>query len=81
MLHLLQSAKPMKENFHRIKSTEKFVRRSYRIRNQPEKDETVKVRVIGSGSFGDPASLYVRTSDHSKYFLNKNKKNHSIFTI
>lgn len=37
------------------------------MRNQPERNEAIKVRVIGSGSFGDPASLYIRTSDHSKW--------------
>lgn len=60
----------MKENFHGINSVEKLCRRHYRLRNM-DRDDTIKVRVIGSGSYGDPASLYIRTSEHSKcVFMN-----------
>lgn len=65
-MNFLKSAGPTRKNIHRIKSGEKEFYRHYRMRNQPERLEAVKVRVIGSGSFGDPASLYIRTSDHSK---------------
>lgn len=66
MMNFLKSAGPNRKTIHRITFGEKVFCRQYRTRNQPEKIEAVKVRVIGSGSFGDPASLYIRTSDHSK---------------
>lgn len=65
-MNFLKSAGPTKKIIQRIKSGEKVFYRQYRMRNQPERDEAIKVRVIGSGSFGDPACLYIRTSDHSK---------------
>lgn len=65
-MNFLKSAGPTRKYIHRIKSAEKEFYRHYRMRNSSERDEAVKVRVIGSGSFGDPASLYIRTSDHSK---------------
>lgn len=65
-MNLLKSAGPNRKNIHRIKFGEKVFYRPYRMRNQTQRKEAIKVRVIGSGSFGDPASLYIRTSDHSK---------------
>lgn len=65
-MSFLKSAGPTNQNIYRIKSGEKLFHRNYRMRNQPERKDEIKVRVIGSGSFGDPAALYVRTSDHSK---------------
>lgn len=66
MLYLLKSTGLSNQNVQKIKYVQKVFCRRYRFRNN-EKDETIKVRVIGSGSYGDPASLYIRTSEHSKY--------------
>lgn len=49
----------------RLGFIENVVRHHYR--NKVERSNLVKVAVVGSGSFGDPASLLVKTCDNFMY--------------
>lgn len=64
MYSVLRSFSRTKTNA-RLRLVENVVQRQYRMNT--EKSNLIKVHVVGSGSFGDPAALIVRTSDHSMY--------------
>lgn len=42
-----------------------YMQRQYR--GKPERSNQLKIAVVGSGSFGDPSSLLVKTCDNFMY--------------
>lgn len=43
-----------------------YMKRHYRA-NKPQRSNLLKVSVVGSGSFGEPSSLFIRTCDNFMY--------------
>lgn len=62
MHYMLKTISNTKQNVYKLKSIENVLQRSYRV-NRPERSSLIKAAVVGSGSFGDPAALLVKTCD------------------
>lgn len=69
MYCLLKAFGSTKPTASRLGCVENVFHRHYR--NKPEKSNLLKVAVIGSGSFGDPACLMVKTADNFVYVIHK----------
>lgn len=65
MQYLLKVLSNTKGNAFKIGSIENALKRTYR--SKPERSNLIKVAVVGSGSFGEPSSLIVRTCDNFVY--------------
>lgn len=69
MMYCLRNAFSLKTKWKVSKqiSVEKIVQRHFR--RGVEKSNCIKVAIVGSGSFGDPAALIVKTCDNFMYVL------------
>lgn len=65
MQNLLKAFGNTNGNVCKIRSIERALKRTYK--SKVERSNLIKVAVVGSGSFGDPAALVVRTCDNFMY--------------
>lgn len=68
MHYLLRGLSKTNRNVCELKLIDNVCWRAYRTK--PERSNLIKVAVIGSGSFGDPASLLIKTCDSFMYVSN-----------
>ncbi|XP_055317663.1 ribonuclease Z, mitochondrial-like [Sitodiplosis mosellana] len=67
---LLRTFSNTKRNVCKIGSVEHALNRSLVHRTKPERSSLIKVAVVGSGSFGEPSALIVRTCDNFVHLFN-----------